>query len=164
MVIDERLDIFVWSAALLLFLLLGARAWAVETAGARHYRTLARVRVLTGAVWVSLVVLLGLGAMQGGIALVQAIVTGTEPEDFVTIVGPQGDVESSPDPPAGDPAAPPADPNAPGPAPGAPEADPNAPGAGPDGAGPDADPGAAGAGPDAPGGGGAAGAPAAPGN
>src|SRR5690606_31389086 len=65
MVIDKRLDILVWSAALLLLLLLGARAWAVETAGAKHYRTLARVRVLTGAVWVSLAVLLGLLGMQG---------------------------------------------------------------------------------------------------
>jgi hypothetical protein len=115
-VIDERLDILVWGAALLVLLLMGARAWAVETAEARHYRTSARVRVLNGATGVALVALVGLMAMQGGITLVQAIATSTEPDDFVTIVRSDGSVDGpgdeAPAAPA-DPNAPPADPNAP---------------------------------------------------
>ncbi len=139
--IDERLDMLVWGAALLFLLLMGARAWAVETAEARHYRTSARVRVLTGATGSALVALAGLMAMQGGITFAQAVVTSTDPQDFVTIVHPDGTVDPpgdadtavvpadpnapvDPNAPAGDPNAPPADPNAPG------AADPNAPPAG----------------------------------
>ena len=124
--IDARLDILVWAAALLVLLLMGARAWAVETAEARHYRTSARVRVLTGATGLALVALVGLMAMQGGSILVQAIATATEPEDFVTIVHPDGTVDppgDQDDPPAPvDPNAPAPDPNAPPPGPAAPPA------------------------------------------
>jgi hypothetical protein len=162
--IDERLDILVWAAVLLVLLLMGARAWVVETAESRHYRTSARVRVLTGATGVAIAALVGLMAMQGGITLVQAIATATEPEDFVTIVRPDGTVDlpgdDTPDDPPADPNAPPADPNAPPADPNAPPADPNAPAA------PPADPGAPGNGPGAPAGGAPAGrqpAPAAPG-
>jgi hypothetical protein len=137
-VIDPRLDILVWGAALLFLLLMGARAWAVETAEARHYRTSARVRVLTGATGVALVALVGLVAMQGGIAFVQAVITRTDPETFVTLVGDDDTAtdavadpdDAAPGAPAGpgapaDPNAPPADPNAPPAAP----ADQNAPAA-----------------------------------
>jgi hypothetical protein len=124
-VIDERLDIVVWAAVLLVLLLMGARAWAVETAEARHYRTSARVRVLTGATALAIVALVGLMAMQGGIILVQAVATSTEPDDFVTIVRPDGTV----DPPGDATTVAPADPNAPPPDPNAPPADPNAPAA-----------------------------------
>ena len=125
--IDPRLDILVWAAVLLVLLLMGARAWAVETAGTRHYRTSARVRVLTGATGLAFVALVGAVAMQGGIAFVQAIVTSTDPETFVTIVGDDdtatdavGDPDDGPQAPA-DPNAPPAGPNpAPAEPPGAP--------------------------------------------
>jgi hypothetical protein len=123
-VIDPRLDIFVWAAALLFLVLMGARAWAVETAEARHHRGSARARVLTGATGLALVALVGLVAMQGGIAFVQAVVTRTDPETFVTIVGdttPADAAVPDPDNAPADPNAPvdpnaPADANAPGPA------------------------------------------------
>jgi hypothetical protein len=126
--IDPRLDILVWAAVLLLFLVMGARAWAVETTTARNYRKSARVRVLNGATAVALVALVGLMAMQGGVLLGQAIVTRTDPETFVTVIGNDSigdpavpDPDDQPDQPAA-----PADPNAPpAGAPGA--ADPNAP-------------------------------------
>jgi hypothetical protein len=126
-VIDERLDIVVWAAVLLVLLLMGARAWAVETAESRHYRTSARVRVLTGATALAIVALGGLMAMQGGIILVQAVATATEPDEFVTIVRPDGTV----DPPGDETTVAPADPNAPPADPNAPAApDPNAPAGG----------------------------------
>lgn len=135
--IDPRLDLLVWGAVLLLFLLMGMRAWAVETTAARHYRKSARVRLLNGATAVALVGLVGLMAMQGGVLLVQAIVTRTDPETFVTVIGGDSNTDQAvadPDDKPDQPGAP-ADPNAP-PAgtPGA--ADPNAPAA-PGGAGPD---------------------------
>jgi hypothetical protein len=123
-VIDPRLDVVVWGAVLLLLLLMGARAWAVETAGARQYRKSARVRVLNGATALALVALVGLMAMQGGVVLVQAIATRTDPETFVTVVGEDDNTDQAvPDP--DDKPDQPADPNAP--AAGAP--DPNAPAA-----------------------------------
>jgi hypothetical protein len=124
-VIDERLDMLVWGAALLFLLLMGARAWAVETAEARHYRTSARVRVLTGGIGLSLVALVGLMAMQGGITFAQAVLTRSDPQDFVTIVRPDGTV----DPPGDADTVVPADPNTPA-DPNAPAADPNTPPAG----------------------------------
>jgi hypothetical protein len=112
--IDPRLDAVVWGALLLLFLVMGARAWAVETAEAGQYRKSARVRMMNGATAVALVLLVGLMAMQGGVALVQAIATRTEPDTFVTVVGDDGDKDQAvpdPDSQSGPPA--PADPNAP---------------------------------------------------
>jgi hypothetical protein len=139
--IYERLDIVVWGGTLLVFVLLGARAWAVETAGARLYRTATRVRVLTVAAWLSLIALVALLSAQGGVLLVQSVLTRTDPSLTAVVV------PANP-PPAPPPAAP-ADPNAPPPAPpadqGAPPADqggaaPAGPGAGADPNG--ADPGA----------------------
>jgi hypothetical protein len=138
--IDPRLDVLVWGAMLLLFLLMGARAWAVETAEAGQYRKSARVRVLNGATAVAFVALLGLMAMQGGVVLVQAIATRTEPNTFVTVVGDDDDgkdraVRDPDDQPAApaDPNAPPAGGNAP-PAGANPPAAPAAPDANPGGA------------------------------
>jgi hypothetical protein len=128
-VIDPRLDLFVWGTVLLFLVLMGARAWAVESAGARHYRTSTRVRVLTGATGLALVALVGLVALQGGIAFVQAVVTRTDPETFVTVIGDDDtatDAVVDPDTAPADPNTPPADPNAPPAA-----ADPNAPPAAP---------------------------------
>ncbi|TWF81604.1 hypothetical protein FHX44_117549 [Pseudonocardia hierapolitana] len=113
--IDPRLDILVWAAVLLLLLLMGARAWAVETTAARHYRKSARVRVLNGATAVAFVALVGLMAMQGGVVLVQAIATRTDPETFVTVIGSDDNTDQAvadPDDQPDQPAAP-ADPNAP---------------------------------------------------
>jgi hypothetical protein len=137
MTIDPRLDVVVWAAVLALFLLLGARAWAVETANAGEHRKSVRVRALNGASAVALVVLVALMAVQGGVVLAYAIATRTDPETFVTVVGdpdntadPAGDAADPalPDPALPDPNAP--DPNAPaGGTPGA--ADPNPGGAPP---------------------------------
>ncbi|TQM45628.1 hypothetical protein [Pseudonocardia cypriaca] len=127
MTIDPRLDVVVWAAVLALFLLLGARAWAVETASAGEHRKSVRVRALNGASAVALGVLVVLMAVQGGVALAYAIATRTNPETIVTVVGdpdntadPAGDAA---DPAVPDPALP--DPNAPaGGTPGAPDPNP----------------------------------------
>ena len=149
--IDPRFDVLVWAAVLLLLLLMGARAWAVETAEARHYRRSARVRALNGATALAIVALVGLLAMQGGLVFVQAVATRTDPETFVTVVGDDDNADQAvpdPDDQPDQPAAP-ADPNAP-PA-GAPAAaDPNAPA--PQGANPPAGGGAPAAPPARPGG------------
>ncbi|TQM03939.1 hypothetical protein [Pseudonocardia kunmingensis] len=120
--IYERLDVVVWATTLLVFVLLGARAWAVETAGAQLYRTAPKVRVLTIGSWLAVIALVVLLAVQGGVLLAQSIITRTDPSDVVTVV------PANPPPPAPvDPNAPPAapaDPNAPPPADtGAPPAD-----------------------------------------
>jgi hypothetical protein len=86
-VINPRLDILVWGAVLLLFLLLGARAWAVESANVRLHRRSVRVRALNAATVLALVALVGLTAVQGGIVFVEAVVTRTEPNTFVTVAG-----------------------------------------------------------------------------
>jgi hypothetical protein len=124
-VIDERLDIFVWAAVLLLLILMGARAWVVET-GTRHYRASTRVRTLTVATVLALAVLVGMVAMQGGIVFAQSVATRSDPEDTVILVRPDGTVDPRLDGPD-----PPPDPNAPQAGPNAPPADPNAPPAGP---------------------------------
>lgn len=118
MVIDRRLDVVVWVCVAVVFVLLGARAWAVETGAVRLHRTPARVKLLTGASAVAITVLVGLLAMQGGILLVQSVITRTDPEDVVTIVPAEPGEETEPEdesvaplnPPAvpvPDPAAPP---------------------------------------------------------
>jgi len=162
--IDPRLDILVWAAVLLLFLVMGARAWAVETTAARNFRQSARVRLLNGATVAAIVALVGLVAMQGGVAFVQAVITRTDPETFVTVVGEEDNTDQAVPDPDDQPDAP-ADPNAP--AADAPAADPNAPAAGAPGAAdpaPPATPGGAGANPGGANQGGAnrGGAPAAP--
>ncbi|MHA6625326.1 hypothetical protein ACU61A_07865 [Pseudonocardia sichuanensis] len=126
--IYERLDVVVWATTLLVFVLLGARAWAVETAGAQLYRTAPKVRVLTIGSWLAVIALVVLLAVQGGVLLAQSIITRTDPSDVVTVV------PANPPPPA------PVDPNAPPPAEaGTPPADTGAPPAAPGGAAP-ADP------------------------
>jgi hypothetical protein len=162
--IDPRLDILVWGAVLLLLLLMGARAWAVETTAARHYRKSARVRVLNGATALAFVALVGLMAMQGGVVLVQAIATRTDPETFVTVIGDDDNTDQAvadPDDQPDQPAAP-ADPNAPPDQPADPNAPPaDAPGAADQNA-PAAPGGAAGPGGTNPGGANPGGGPAAP--
>jgi hypothetical protein len=151
--IDPRLDILVWACVLLVLVLLGVRAWAVETAGARVYRTSTRVRALNISVGLALAALVGLLALQGGVLLVQAIITGTDPQLMVTIVGTEPDPAAPADPNAppadANPAGPDANPAGPDPNPAGPDAnppgpDPNPPGPGPNPPGPDPNP----AGPD----------------
>jgi hypothetical protein len=127
MIINPGLDVLVWAAVLALLLVMGARAWAVETTAARNYRKSARVRLLNGATAVALVALVGLVAMQGGVAFVQAVITRTDPETFVTLVGEDNNTDQAVPDPDDQPGAP-ADPNAP-PAAGPGAADPNAPAA-----------------------------------
>ncbi|HYH31934.1 MAG TPA: hypothetical protein VD903_16275 [Pseudonocardia sp.] len=114
--IYERLDLVVWGATLLVLILLGARAWAVETSGVRIYRTSTRVRVLTVGAWLSILALIGLLAVQGGVLLAQSIINRTDPSEVVTVV-PVNPPPPAPVDPNAPPAAPPADPNAPPPAP-----------------------------------------------
>jgi hypothetical protein len=118
-VIDPARDKWVWATALLLLLLMAARAWVVETTAQRPRHAVVRVRLLTGAVAGALAALVGLMAMQGGTLLVRSILDGTDPSAPAAA------------PPV--PAAPadPAAPAAPGPAPAQhPPADPAAPAGG----------------------------------
>ncbi|MCY7340882.1 MAG: hypothetical protein LH603_03225 [Pseudonocardia sp.] len=101
MVIDPALDIWVWATAALLLVVMGARAWVVETGRGQLGRTPATVRVLTGSTVAVLAVLAGLLVMQGGAQLTEALLTGTDP----ATAGEQGDPAVG-DPGPGDPAAP----------------------------------------------------------
>ena len=146
MVIDPALDVWVWATALLLLVVLAARAWFVETGRARLGRTPVKVRALTATAVVVLAGLVGLLVRQGGAQLVDAIATGTQPVVLVpgqpldpAAGGAPADPAADPAAPPGDPAAPPADPAAPAGDPAAPPVDPAAPpgaGAAPVGAGP----------------------------
>jgi hypothetical protein len=109
-VIDPARDIWVWAACLVLLILLGARAYVVETGQGRLGRTPAKVRVLTGGVVVAILGLFGLLAMQGGILLVDSLVNGTDPAAVYYGQTDDTDAGAQADPDA------PADPNAPAPA------------------------------------------------
>ncbi|MFC4947691.1 hypothetical protein [Pseudonocardia sp. GCM10023141] len=76
---DPSLDVWVWVAVLLLLIVLGARAWVVETGSLRVGRTPVKVRVLTYASVAVLAGLVALLGVQGGGLLVQSVVTGTDP-------------------------------------------------------------------------------------
>ncbi|MGH3588849.1 MAG: hypothetical protein ACRDQ0_21275, partial [Pseudonocardia sp.] len=84
--INERLDVVVWASVLLLFVLLGARAWAVETSGAKLYRTSTRVRALTIASWLAGAAMVGLLAVQGGVILTQSILNRSDPSLTTTVI------------------------------------------------------------------------------
>jgi hypothetical protein len=119
MVINPALDIWVWVAAVALLAMLGARAWVVETGRGRLGRTPVQVKVLTGGVVAVVVALFALLAMQGGVLLVQSIITGTDPRDSLIVPndptpGPAGGAPAPAAPPAGAPpaGAPPAAPPA----------------------------------------------------
>ena len=86
--IDPSLDVWVWVACLVLLALLGARAWVVETGQGRLGRTPVQVRVLSAGVVLAVVGLFGMLAMQGGVLLVDSIVTGTDPSE--AYYGPTG--------------------------------------------------------------------------
>ena len=75
--INPAYDVWVWSAGLLFLLLMGVRAYVVETGQARLGGTPAVARLLTVAIFLVLVGLGGLLAMQGGTLLVSSIVNHT---------------------------------------------------------------------------------------
>lgn len=64
--IDPAFDGWVWGSAFLVLALLAVRAWLVETGQARLSRTTTRVRGVTAAVVVAMVVFTVLLGVQGG--------------------------------------------------------------------------------------------------
>ena len=113
--INPAYDVWVWGAGVLFLLLMGARAWVVETGQVRLGGTPTFARVLTVAIFLVLVALGGLLAMQGGTVLYTSITHHTDPSDIPNLV-----LEPAPPPPPNPaPAAP-----APAPAPAAPPAAP----------------------------------------
>jgi hypothetical protein len=89
--IDPALDIWVWILAGVLLVLLGARAWVVETGRRQFGGTPSRVRALTVVSGVVLVAVVTLFFTQAGALLVQAVVTGTDP------VAQLGNADNGPD-------------------------------------------------------------------
>ena len=78
-IIDQSLDRWVWISAVLFLLVLGIRAWVLETGRRQLGGTPARVRGLTVASGVVLSVVLVLFMTQAGTLLVRSLVTGTNP-------------------------------------------------------------------------------------
>src|SRR3954447_6119907 len=110
--INPAYDVWVWGAGLLFLVLMGVRAYVVETGQVRLGGTPAAARLLTLAIVLVLAGLLGLLAMQGGTLLVSSIVNHTDPSQIPNVVL---------DPvPAPAPAAPAPAPAVPAPAPAAP--------------------------------------------
>ena len=107
--INPAFDVWVWATGLLFLVLMGVRAYVVETGQVRLGGTPAAARLLTMAIFLVLIGLGGLLALQGGTLLVSSIVNHTDPSLIPNVV-------LDPTPPAPDPAAPAP---APAPAPGA---------------------------------------------
>ncbi len=79
MIIDPAMDKWVWISAAVFLVLLGARAWVVETGRRQLGGTPARVRVLTVGAGVMLSVVVVMFMAQAGTLLVQSLLTGTDP-------------------------------------------------------------------------------------
>jgi len=107
--INPAYDVWVWGAGLLFLVLMGVRAYVVETGQVRLGGTPAAARLLTLAIVLVLGGLLGLLAMQGGTLLVSSIVNHTDPSQIPNVV-----LDPAPAPA---PAAPTPAPAAPAPAP-----------------------------------------------
>jgi hypothetical protein len=90
--IDPALDKWVWILLVVLFVLLGVRAWVVETGRRQFGGTPSRVRALTVASGVVLVALTTLFMTQAGALLVQSVITRGDP------VAQLGDADNGPDP------------------------------------------------------------------
>jgi hypothetical protein len=107
--INPAHDVWVWGAALLFLLLMGVRAYVVETGQVRLGGTPAAARVLTVAIVLVLVALGVLLAMQGGIVLYTSIVHHTDPSQIPNLVldpTPANPPPAAPAPVAPPPAAP----------------------------------------------------------
>ena len=106
--INPALDVWVWGAGVLFLLLMGVRAYVVETGQVRLGGTPTAARLLTVAIFLVLVGLGGLLAMQGGIVLYSSIVHHTDPSQIPNLV-----LDPAPANPAPAPAPAPAPPPAP---------------------------------------------------
>ncbi len=84
--INPAYDVWVWGTAVLFLLLMGARAYAVETGQVRLGRTPALARVLTAGIVLVLVAMIGLLTMQGGSLLFSSIVHHTDPSKIPNVV------------------------------------------------------------------------------
>ncbi len=104
--INPAYDVWVWGAAVMFLLLMGARAYAVETGQVRLGRVPTLARVLTAAIVVLLVALGGLLAMQGGNLLFSSIVHHTDPSKIPNVVLDPNQPAANPVPAAPQPAAP----------------------------------------------------------
>jgi hypothetical protein len=110
-------DGWVWASFGLLLVLLGARAWVVETGHATLGRTPVKVKVLTGACGVAVALVVGLVAANGGARLVylvlhpevaQALEDAENAADATTAPAPPAPAEPAPQtaPPSAPAAAP----------------------------------------------------------
>ncbi|GAA4679545.1 hypothetical protein GCM10023215_10850 [Pseudonocardia yuanmonensis] len=124
MTIDPAFDKWVWLSFLALLVVLGIRAWVVESSRNRLERTPTRVRALTVASVGVVAVVVALLTIQGGRQVVHSVLTRTDPITGLPLDEPQQPAPAAP----ADPNAPAADPNAPAAA--DPNANPNAPAAG----------------------------------
>ena len=84
--INPAYDVWVWGTGLLFLLLMGVRAYVVETGQVRLGGTPAAARLLTVAIFLVLVGLGGLLALQGGTLLVSSIVNRTDPSLIPNVV------------------------------------------------------------------------------
>jgi len=75
--INPAFDVWVWATGLLFLVLMGVRAYVVETGQVRLGGTPAAARLLTMAIFLVLIGLGGLLALQGGTLLVSSIVNRT---------------------------------------------------------------------------------------
>jgi TRAP-type C4-dicarboxylate transport system permease small subunit len=101
MTIDPAFDKWVWLSFLGLLIVLGVRAWVVESSRGRVERTPTRVRALTAASVCVVAVVVALLAIQGGRQAVHSVLTRTDP-----ITGLPLDQPKQPAPAAPAPAAP----------------------------------------------------------
>jgi hypothetical protein len=116
MLFDPQLDLVVWILSALVLVLLGARAWAVETSRTRLGRRTTKVRVLTAASALAIAGLFVMMWFQGGWLMYDALFKGTDPKAVYYSADDPVPAPAAPAAPPADPAAPPA---APAPADGA---------------------------------------------
>ena len=84
--INPAFDVWVWATGLLFLVLMGVRAYVVETGQVRLGGTPAAARLLTMAIFLVLIGLGGLLALQGGTLLVSSIVNHTDPSLIPNVV------------------------------------------------------------------------------
>ena len=84
--INPAYDVWVWATGLLFLVLMGVRAYVVETGQVRLGGTPAAARLLTVAIFLVLIGLGGLLALQGGTLLVSSIVNHTDPSLIPNVV------------------------------------------------------------------------------
>ncbi|MCF7549021.1 MULTISPECIES: hypothetical protein [Pseudonocardia] len=104
MTLDPSFDRWVWLSFFGLLVVLGVRAWVVESSRGRLTRTPGRIRALTGASVVMVCLVAGMLWIQGGQQVFDAVVHRTDPVTGLPLDQPR---------PVVAPNAPPADPNAP---------------------------------------------------